>query len=518
MQSSSSKVYWIPLFVLAGIKLCIHFASSYLTEFGLQRDEYLYINEAEHLAWGYMEVPPMISVIGWISKGLFGSTLFAVKFPPALIGALTIILIGTFVNELGGKKWAQIIGATAFLISPAFLGSNDLFQPVSFNQFCWFLSILVVIKIINAWDRGNNNIRLWVVLGIVVGLSILTKYSVVFFYAGLFAALLLTTYRDLLKTKYPYLALVIALVIISPNLWWQYSLDFPIVRHMEDLRATQLVNITWQSFFGGQLQSYLFSGLVWIPGLIYGISHKDQRYRLISLTYIITVALLFAGSGKGYYAFGAYTMLFALGGIFWEQKLDARSWLIPIIVVLLNVPALPLAIPILPVDKMIDYTAYVQDEVGLKEPFRWEDGIVRPLRQDYADMLGWDELPGKVAKIYNSLSEDEKKHCLIWGGSYGHAGTLNFYREKYDLPECHSFNASYVAWVPEDFHIKAQIQVEDAPLDPSPFFEQTILLDSIEHPYARDPGYIYLKRYPTQDLREAWKEIVREARAEAGYE
>lgn len=517
MHSTSSKIHWTPLLILAGIKLCIHFASSFLTEFGLQRDEYLYINEADHLAWGYMEVPPMISIIGWVSKGLFGSTLFAVKFPPALIGALTIILIGTFVNELGGKKWAQIIAASTFLISPAFLGSNDLFQPVSFNQFCWFLSILVVIKIINAWDRSNNNIRLWVGLGIVVGSSILTKYSVVFFYAGLFAALLFTRYRDLLKTKYPYIAFAIAVAIISPNLWWQYSLDFPIVRHMEDLRATQLVNITWQSFFGGQFHSHFCCAIVWLPGLIYGLLHDDHRFRLISLSFIFTVALLFAGSGKGYYTYGAYTMLFVLGAILWERFLKDRSWIIPAFATLCNIPALPLAIPILPVDQMVSYSAYIKDEIGLKEPFRWEDGVVRSLRQDYADMLGWDELPGKVAKVYNSLSEDEKKHCLIWGGSYGHAGTLNFFREEYELPECHSFNASYVAWVPEDFHIKAQIQVEDTPLDPSPFFEQTILVDSIEHPYARDPGYIYLKRYPTQDLRAGWKEIVRQARVEAGY-
>ncbi len=515
-STSSNKVYWTPLLALACLKLFIHFASSYFTEFGLQRDEYLYINEAEHLAWGYMEVPPMISIIGWISKGIFGSTLFAVKFPPALIGALTILLLGVLVKELGGKKWAQIISASAFLLSPAFLGSNDLFQPVSFNQFFWFLIALIVIKIINRWDEGHSHIRLWILLGVVAGLGILTKYSIIFFFAGLFGALLLTKYRDLLKIKYPYVALAITLVFISPNLWWQYSHDFPIVRHMEDLRATQLVNVTWQSFFGSQLQAHLFAVVVWLPGLIFGLRHEDHRYRLLSFTFILTVAILFFSSGKGYYTYGAFTMLFALGGILWEKQLRNRSWIV-LFVLLLNFPALPLAIPILPVKHMIDYSAYVKDKIGLKEAFRWEDGVVRELRQDYADMLGWDELPEKVAKVYNSLTEDEKAHCLIWGGSYGHAGTLNFYRKKYNLPECHSFNASYVAWVPDDLNIKAQIQVEDFPLESSPFFEQTILLDSIEHPYARDPGYIYLKRYPNQDLREIWKEIVLEAREEAGY-
>lgn len=514
---SSQKVCWVPLLVLATCKLFIHFAASYFTEFGLQRDEYLYLNESEHLAWGFMEVPPMISIIAWISKGIFGHSLFAVKFPAAMIGAATVLLLGVFIKDLGGKKWAQIIGATAFVFSPAFLGSNQLFQPVSFNQFFWFLSAIVIIKIINEWEDKNSSLRLWIILGVIAGIGFLTKYSLVFFYAGLFGAFLLTPYRVILKTKYPYIALALMLIIISPNLWWQYSHDFPIARHMEDLRATQLVNITWQSFFGSQLQSHLFSGLVWIPGLIFGLRQSDHRYRFIGITFLITVIVIYLGSGKGYYTFGAYTMLFGLGGVMWERYLSSKLWLLPASIVLLNVPALPIALPILPVHHMKSYSLYVQNELELKEPFRWEDGVVRSLRQDYADMLGWEEIPPKVAAIYNTLSEDEKAHCLIWGGHYGHAGVLNFRRDQYHLPVCHSFNASYVAWVPEDFHIKAQIQVEDSKLEPSPFFEETILIDSIEHPLSRDPGYIYLLRYPKKDLRKDWIRIVREEKAASGY-
>jgi len=514
---SSQKVYWKSLFFLAGIKLFIHFAANYFTEFGLQRDEYLYLNESEHLAWGYMEVPPMISFIGWISKGIFGQTLLAVKLPTALLGASTVLLLGIFIRDLGGKKWAQIIGATAFVFSPAFLGSNHLFQPVSFNQFFWFLSALLVVKIVNKSKQNQNSFQIWILLGIIAGLGFLTKYSIVFFYAGLVGAVLLTPYRALLKTKHPYIALLIAVLISSPNLWWQYSHDFPIVRHMEDLRATQLVNVTWQSFLSSQLQSHLFSAIVWIPGLIFGLGTSDKRYRLLSFSFIFLVALIFLGSGKGYYTFGAFTLLFGLGGIMWERVLKNKAWIIPPLIALLNIPIFPMALPILPTDEMVSYSSYLQNSFGLIEPFRWEDGQVRGIRQDYADMLGWEEIPVKVAEIYNSLSEDEKEHCLIWGGHYGHAGVLNFRRGRYNLPECHSFNASYVAWVPGDFHIKAQIQVEDSKMGPSPFFEETVLMDSIENPLARDPGYIYLNRYPKMDLRENWKKLVEEERKAAGY-
>ena len=514
---TNNKVYWKPLLFLSAIKMCIHFYSAYFTEFGLQRDEYLYLDEANHLAWGFLEVPPMIPFIAWISTGLFGNTLLAVKIFPALVGAITILLLGLFVKELGGGKWAQIIAAIGFLASPAFLGSNALFQPVSFNQFLWFVGAIIVLKILNSQQEESPPYQYWLILAVVAALGVYTKYSVLFFYFGVFVALICTSYRSLLLSKWPYITLLITVALISPNIWWQYSHDFPIVGHMAELREIQLVNVTWQSFFMSQLTFHSATALIWLPGLVYAIRHNDERYRFMAICFIAIIVIIYMGDGKGYYTIGAYTMLFALGGIFWERLSPRYSWTVIPIVVLLNLPLTPIALPILPLEKMISYSTFVQDDLNMKEPFRWEDGVVRDLRQDYADMLGWDEIPPKVAKVYNSLSEDERKHCLVWGGHYGQAGVLNYEREKYGLPECRSFNSSYVAWVPEDFHIKAQIQVEDNKIGSSPFFEQTILMDSIQNPWARDPGYIYLKRYPTQDLREPWKEIVKEAKAEAGY-
>ncbi|MEE9372211.1 MAG: hypothetical protein V3V00_04085 [Saprospiraceae bacterium] len=122
-----------------------------------------------------------------------------------------------------------------------------------------------------------------------------------------------------------------------------------------------------------------------------------------------------------------------------------------------------------------------------------------------------------MARLYHSLSDEEKKHCVIWGGHYGHAGALNFYRKKYKLPVCYSYNASFVAWVPEEMDIRIQIQVEDYYLGPSPYWENTILMDSIEHPLARDPGYIYLKTQPKMDMKPIWKNLVKEEKNAAGY-
>lgn len=519
MSSHTNKVYWLPLLVLTGVKFCLHMYANLFTDFGLHRDEYLYAAEGEHLQWGYMEVPPMIALLAKTANVMFGNTMWGLRVFPALIGAISILLVGMTIKELGGRRHAQVIGGFGFLMSLAFLGSNNLFQPVSFNQFVWFLIAYIIIRIVKYYNKYNDHdTRYWVALGVVVGLGILTKYSVIFFVLALIGALIISKYRRFALTRYPYIAIAIALVIASPNIWWQISFDFPVMRHMAELSETQLVNVSFIGFIVDQLLSHFAVLLIWLPGLIFVLFHPRYKdYRFIGITYLLLLGILIALKGKGYYAYGAYPMLFVFGGLAWEHWLKNRSFVIIPIVLLLNIALVPLVVPILSVDSTRDYSVFIKDNVGLESAFRWEDGKVRDMRQDYADMLGWDELPEKVARIYHSLTPDQQSKCILWGGHYGHAGALNFYRHKYDLPPAYSFNSSFVNWVPNEVDIEIQIQVEDSKMGPSGFYHSSILVDSISHPFARDPGYIYLNSEPTQDLRPIWKQLVLEEKKEAGF-
>lgn len=527
--SNNNKVYWSIVLPLAVAKLLIHFVTNAVSGFGLHRDEYLYMAESDHLAWGYMEVPPMIAVIGKAAKIIFGHNEFAVRFFPAIIGALTIILLGIMIKDLGGKKWAQLVGCTGFLLSPVFLGSNNLFQPVSFNQFFWFLSAFILVKIVNR--EANRNLdksseeflsprfdSLWIALGILAGLGFLTKYSIIFFFIAMILAIMMSPYRRWFAQRYVYVALALALLIASPNLWWQYDHDFPVLGHMAELKSTQLVYVSTADFLIPQFLDHFACLLIWIPGLVFLLfSPRLRRYRFLGITYLLVLLIVWSLDGKDYYTFGAYTMLFAAGGVAWEHLIG--RWTIGLVstIALLNLPILPMAIPILPVDQMYIYSKFIKEDMGIVAPFRWEDDVVRNLKQDYADMLGWDEIPPKVANVYHNLPEELKSKCLIYGGSYGHAGVLNFYRKKYNLPEAYSFNASFVGWLKEDIDIEVQIQVDDNRQYESESFHKVTLMDSIEHPYARDPGWIYLKSNPKADLRPVWKNIVREQKREAGY-
>ena len=174
-----------------------------------------------------------------LSRLVFGTSVWAAKFPVLLVGMLSLYLLLKLVTELGGGKRAQLIAGVAWLLSPVFLGSNALFQPVSFNQFCWLLIGLAWVRVVNH-ERAKD----WYILGLVTGLALMTKYSVVFYLLALLVGILLTPQRKLLASKYLWRAAAIALLMWLPNLAWQFYYDFPVVSHMQELAETQLVNFS----------------------------------------------------------------------------------------------------------------------------------------------------------------------------------------------------------------------------------------------------------------------------------
>lgn len=494
------------------LKLLIHFLTN--TNYGFHRDEFLYLQEGQNLGWGFMEVPPLTPFIGKII-GLLGSSVFVTRFFPALIGAITIILAGLLVKKLGGKLWAVIFCCGGLLLCPALLGSNTLFQPVSFNQFFWFISVYFIVHAVQ-----TENHQYWYYLGISMGLGLLTKYSIVFYGLSIFIGLLLTPERKHLKTKYPYFALLIALLISSPNILWQINHNIPLLSHMSELSETQLTNMNWSIYLSSQFTFSLSFTIVWLAGLI-GLFRIDaiKKYRFVGIGFITTILLIGFLSGKAYYTIGAFTILFPFGGIALEKWIPKNIFkaLLFTFMTIIVLPGLPYILPVLKIEQMKKYCKYMADNYGNKGILRWEDGSYHELPQDYADMHGWEELSQRVASVYHALPEHKKATCNIWGGSYGHACSMNFYRKKYNLPEIHGMNSSCLMWIPDEMDFDNQILVDDSYYTESSWFENISVVDSIRDIHARDPGYIYYRENPKIDINEGWKNMVKEAKAEFNF-
>ncbi|MEO0790494.1 MAG: glycosyltransferase family 39 protein, partial [Bacteroidota bacterium] len=225
------------LWSLLGAKALLH-TLAIVNGYGIHRDEFLYLAMGDHPMFGYLECSPMIGWIATLSTSIFGSSILAAKLPVLIIGLASIWILLRLVTELGGSHEAQLIAGLGFVLSPAYLGSNNLFQPVSFNQFCWLLLAFTTVRVVKYERRADY---LW--LGATLGVGILTKYSIVFYSTALIAGLLISPQRRMLKSKNVLFAGGLALLISLPNIIWQVVNGFPVLNHMRLLSSSQLVNM-----------------------------------------------------------------------------------------------------------------------------------------------------------------------------------------------------------------------------------------------------------------------------------
>ncbi|OUJ73998.1 glycosyltransferase family 39 protein [Hymenobacter crusticola] len=453
----------------------------------LHRDEYLYLDEGRHLAWGYLEVPPLIAAQAWVTQAL-GGDYFWVKFWPFLWGALTVYVVGRAVQKLGGGWFAQVLACLCYCVA-GYARLNFLFQPNSFEVFGFTICCYWLLSYVQ-----NAQPKYLYYIGLGLGFSLLNKYTTFFFIAALVAALLLTPQRRVLATKHFWLAAGLTLLLFSPSLLWQLAHGVPFLRHMSELHDTQLVNVSATSFWKDQLVMCFPALWVWMPGLLALFAYAPFRpYRSLGLVYAVGLLILTVLHGKSYYGLGYYPVLFAFGAVWWEQVLHRFRYgalmrpvlvLVPVLIIL---PLVPFIFTLYPPAYMQRISAKYQD-LGLT---RWEDGQVHPLPQDYADMIGWQELADKVYQAYQALPDSTRAFTLIKCDNYGQASAINYYNRRRALPLANSFNGSYLFWFPArpaQPYRHLLLVGEGHPEELVPHFRELRQVGEITNPYAREKG------------------------------
>lgn len=483
---------WLIIIGLALFKFCIHLATN--TNYELHRDALLYYSLGEHMAWGYASVPPFIALISKFSTFVFGNTVFALRLFPALIGSVSVIIIAKIVKELKGGILAIIIAVLAFIFSPAFLRSNTLFQPVSFNQFFWLFSSYLIVRLLN-----TKNPKYWLGLFIVFGIGFLNKYSIAFFIVSSLIAILLTNQRNLLKSKYFFAGGLLGIVIILPNLIWQFNHNWPLINHMKELQKYQLVNVTIIGFIIDQFIMNLPGLVIWMTGLITFLFFKsEKKFRVLAYLYLLTVLLILLFRGKPYYTLGLYPVLFALGGYAVDKYFKPyMKYATIVLVILISLPMLPFSLPVYSHEKIEEYSAKTAEFTN-----RWEDGKIYNIPQDYADMTGWKELSSIVIQHYNSLSQSKRDSCLIYAENYGQAGAINFYGKKYGLPSPICFNDNFIFWAPDSIDNAPLIYINDEPGDIDFLYDSYKMVGQVNNIYFRENGLqVYYCTQPRDTFR-----------------
>lgn len=503
LKSSISPV----LVIIALLNVVMHLSVAYNLEY--HRDELLYFSLGEHPDFGFATVPPMIGWLAWLLQQLLGHGLFAVRILPALMSGVMIFLVAGIAKNLGGSKYAELLAAVGFTVAGFALRTFSLFMPVFLDVFFWTLIIFIVIRYIN-----SDNDKYLIYFGIVAGLSVMNKYLIGVLFVGLLVIILFTRYRTVFAKKMFWLGIAAGFLICLPNIVWQFVHNLPVINHLSELERTQLVNVDRVTFLLEQLMMGAMASVLSVAGLLFIlINRKVAKYRFLGFLMLFVIISLMLLRGKSYYTIGIYPFLFAAGAVSYDLILK-KTWsriALPALLILLTLPVLPMGLPIYKSKGLVKYFSVVENKYGVVVGRRFEDNSIHSLPQDYADMIGWEELTRIADSAYNMI--EDKKAAFIYCENYGQAGAITIIGKKYGLPQAVCFSESFRYWFPHEFNpdITSMVYINDEPGDDvKGFFRVITKIGSISDPDAREFGTgVFLCQEPVDSFNKFWKDRIK---------
>lgn len=491
----------------AAIVLAVHLTVNLRTPYGLHRDELLYLAMGQHLRFWGMDFPPAIAAIAEISRTLLGDSLTAIRFFPAVFGSALVVMAALIARELGGGRVAQGLAAFCVVTSPLFLRSANLLQPVVMDQLIWTGALYALVRLCRGYGPGG-----WLLLGLVLGLGLLTKFSVGFIAVAIAVGVLSSPLRTELLTPWPWIGAGIALVLGAPSLVGQIRLGFPVLAQMADLRDSQLERITAADFLLGQLL-WGPAVLLAIVGLYALLARPELRsFRSLGWSCVAALAALALLHGKAYYAGPLYPALFAAGTVSFERSAQGVRGEIAqaataAVLFFFALVTLPLGIPILSPPAMAGYAA----SLGVEAAVRTNTGELGALPQDYADMLGWEEQVAAVARVYHALPAEQRRQAVVVAGNYGEAGAIDFYGPGYGLPGAVSPTGSYWFFGPGELpgNVVVTIGVPEGEL--GRYFDSVRAAAAVRHPWAvaeERSLTIFVASGPRSTLQQIWPSLA----------
>ncbi len=429
----------------AAATFLIHLATD--GRYGYFRDELYFLDAAHHLDWGYVDFAPLTAWLLRLNEAAFGDSLHGLRLLPAIAAAIKVALTGLIAIEFGADMFGIGLACLCVLAAPVYLVIDNQFAANTFEPLFWMGCVYVLILAIK-----NDRPRLLIWVGLLVGIGIENKLSMLFFCAAIFIGMLLTPARNLLRSSWAVMAALIAAMCFMPTLMWQYHREWPTLQMLANVRRMHKGEEV--SALGFMLRQSLMLGaasaFVWVVGL-YSLL-REVRWRLFGFAYLVLLVIMMTFGAKDYYLAPMYPLLFAAGGAFWSGiflRHSAPRWIkyaIPSLIVLGGLLAAPLALPILSPPQLVDY----EEALGLSNP-RSQTGQEGVLPEHFGDEFGWPEMTAAVAQVYNRLPPDDRARTAILAKNYGEAGAIDFFGPALGLPPAISGHQNYWFWGPRGY-------------------------------------------------------------------
>jgi hypothetical protein len=474
------------ILAIAVAKFVFHFYFN--NRYGYFRDEFDYMSCGNHLAWGYVDQPPLLPFLTRITRELFGDSLRSIRLLPAIAAAAAVVLTGMITRELGGRRFALVLAVVALVVAPVYLSDGSLLTTNCLEPVLWMGCVYCAMLAIH-----RNEPRYWLWFGVVAGIGMEEKYSIAVLGFGIVLGLLLTPERRFFAGQWIWLGGLAAFLIFLPNFLWNAKHHWPFVELMRNIKASgRDVALSPFEYFAQQvLLMQPLTAPIWIAGLgALLFSVRFRRCRALGISYLVAFTVFVVLKGKNYYLAPIYPMLLASGAVVIEEGIERvrQRWLQPVSILLLlaaGAALAPLVVPILPIDEFISY----MNKLPIKVP-RSEHSHARALLpQHYADQFGWEDLAALTAQAWARLSPSEHKDCAILGQNYGQAGAIDFFGPRYGLPPAISGHQTYWLWGPRGHSGNCMIVLDDRKEVLEREFESVEYIGATNNPYALE-GHI----------------------------
>ena len=429
--------------MVAALDFAVHMLSA--ANYGYFRDELYYIVSGQHLQLGYVDFPPLIAYLAAILRLLAGDGLVAIHVVPALAGAALVFVAGMTARELGGGRLAQLLAAAATAIT-AQMAFASIFSMDVLDALWWALASYVLIRTIRREEP-----KLWLLFGLIAGIGMMTKLTIVFFLFAIVVALLFTPRRSYLRTRWFWGGATITVLIVSPYIVWNSMNGWPTVDFYIhhgglngsgplDFAALQLVILNPANI------PLLFLGLHF-----YLRSRAGRPYAVVGLASVLLFFLFLLINAKPYFYEGALATILAGGAVVAEKRGGSpgrrRLWLpagLLLAIALGGVVLAPLEMPLLPPATFVSvYGGLTGIANGAAS-----QGNAGQLPQYLGDRFGWDTMTATLASVYHGLGAQEKAQACIFTSNYGEASALTFFGRSYGLPPVISGHNNFYVWGP----------------------------------------------------------------------
>jgi len=385
--------------------------------YGWHRDELYFLEAGRHLAWGYVDQPPLTPFLARVADTIAPGNLVVLRFLPAVAAAATVIVGGATVREMGGGRRSQVAGAGTVAAGGFLLGVGHLLSTATFDLLAWMVVLWLTARMLRTADP-----RWWMPIGLVAGVALLNKSLVVMLGVAIVIGLAAARRWDLLRSSWIIAGALLAAAIASPNLIWLAWNGWPqleMSRRLSERLGTEnrILLIPLQILLvGPAFLGLLRRGVSWLR-----TDEGGSGYETFIWAFVAGMAITLLTGGRPYYPVPLTIMLVLAGIVAFEQSgRDARD--LRGLIVVNGLLSLLISLPLLPVS-MANIPSTVNDTL--------------------AETIGWPELVAQIAATVDSLPESERDGVVILTASYGEAGAIDRFGPAYGLPRSYSAHNSY---------------------------------------------------------------------------